>query len=62
MPKNVYEVQLNDGRIFRDVTTEHSHQDHDDKTFKQHLLDVLKGGAGGVVSGFVVHFALKGRR
>jgi hypothetical protein len=58
---HVYEVKTSDGKAY-DVTTPHHHQDHDAKAFLDHLLDVLKGAAGGVISGTIVHYAYKGRR
>jgi hypothetical protein len=58
---NVYEARLSSGESYT-VTTDRHHGDHDDKTFKQHLLDVIKGSISGIVSGVVVAYIHKGRR
>lgn len=58
---HVYEVATNQGNF--DVNTPHHHGDHDDKTFAQHLLDVIKQSGAQIVAGLVVHrFTYKGRR
>lgn len=56
----VYEVKHSNGRTY-DVTTNHHHEDHPEDAFTKHLLDVIKGAAGGVVSGYIIHYALKRR-
>jgi hypothetical protein len=58
---HIYDVQTSDGRSHQ-VATQHHHDDHDDASFKRHLLDVLKGSASGVIGGSVVHFLYRGRR
>lgn len=46
MAQNVYEVRLKDGSVYH-VTTPHHHDDHDEKTFKDHLLDIIKSTIAG---------------
>lgn len=59
---HLYEVHTNDGRT-HEVPTTHHHSDHDEATFKRHLLDVLKGTASGVASNIIVsRFIYRGRR
>lgn len=57
---NAYHVELSTGQSYN-VTTDRHHGDHDDKTFKQHLLDIIKGSVSGVVAGVVVRYIHKGR-
>ncbi len=58
---HLYDVQTSDGRT-HPVATEHHHADYEDASFKRHLLDVLKGSAGGIISGMVVQYIYRGRR
>lgn len=59
---HLYEVHTSDGRS-HDVTTPHHHDDHDHKTFSQHLLDIIKGATSSVVGGVIVNRIIyKGRR
>jgi hypothetical protein len=58
---HVYEARTGDGKAYN-VSTDRHHADHDDKTFKQHLLDVIKGSVSGVISGVVVTYVYKGRK
>ena len=59
---HIYSVQLSDGRTY-DVSTEHYHGDHNDSTFKQHLLDVLKGTLSDLLARVIVaSYRYKGRR
>lgn len=58
---HVYEVTTSNGERYT-VTTREYHGDHHETTFRQHLLDILKGAAGGVISGSIMRFAYKGRR
>ena len=55
---HVYEVKHSNGRTY-DVTTNRHHSEHSEDEFARHLLDIVKGAAGGVLSGYIVHFALK---
>ncbi len=45
-----YEARTSDGDAYT-VTTSKHHDDHDDATFKKHLLDVIKSSVSGVISG-----------
>lgn len=59
---HMYEAHTNDGQSF-DVSTPHHHSDHDDQTFRNHLLDVIKQSASQIIAGVVVHrYTYKGRR
>jgi hypothetical protein len=58
---NLYQARLNNGQTY-DVTTDRHHADHDDKTFKQHLLEVIKASVPGIISGIVVGYVHKGRK
>lgn len=58
---NVYEAKHSNGQAYT-VTTEHHHDDHGVDSFKKILGDIIKNGAGGVVSGTVLHFVFKGRK
>lgn len=58
---NLYGVQTSSGKNF-DVTTNKHHDDHDDKTFRDHLLDVIKGTASQVIGEVVVRYTFKGRK
>ncbi len=49
---NLYEARLSDGKTYN-VTTIRHHGDHDDQTFKRHLLDIIKASIFGVVVGYV---------
>lgn len=55
-----YEVHTNDGRAFN-VTTQHHHDDHDENSFRRHLLDVLKSTGSGIASAVIVRYIYKGR-
>ncbi len=57
---NRYEAEHSDGQTY-DVTTHRHHDDHGDKEFKDHLLDVIKSTCAGVFSGYIVRFTHKGR-
>lgn len=62
MAKHVYELEGKDGRR-HEVATDQHHDDHPPETFQKHLMDVLKGASGGVISGFILHRVhYKGRR
>ncbi len=58
---NQYEVSLSDGRSYT-VTTDRHHDNHDDNSFRRHLLDIVKQSVSGVVSQTVVRFIFRGRR
>lgn len=59
---HVYEVQTSDGRVHQVATPKH-HSQSDEKTFKQHLLDVIKQTTAQILAGVVVHrFNYKGTR
>jgi hypothetical protein len=58
---NQYEVRLSDGQAYN-VTTDQHHANHSDSAFKQHLLDVIKQSAAGIITGVVVGYVHKGRR
>ena len=48
--KNVYDVHLDNGRK-HEVETPHHHDDHDAKTWQNHMVDLLKNvAAGGTVN------------
>ena len=58
---HLYEVATNQGT--HNVTTPHHHEEHDEKTFTQHLIDVIKQSSSQIISGLVVHrITYKGRR
>jgi|GEM_PF-6439620 len=57
----VYEVHANDGGIYT-VTTQHHHEDHDEHSFRRHLLDVVKSTISGVLANGINRFIYKGRR
>lgn len=57
----VYDATGNDGKTYTVNTAKH-HDDHDDKTFRAHLLDVIKGTISGVVASHITHYRFKGRR
>lgn len=59
--RHLYEVHLDDGSV-HDVRTPHHHDDHDDETFARHLLDVIKGAAGGVIGGLILRIIHKGHK
>lgn len=50
---NVYEAKTSAGNY--NVTTDKHHSNHDDATFKRHLLDVIKATASGVTTGVILH-------
>jgi hypothetical protein len=54
-----YEVHTDKGTF--DVTTPHHHDDHHEDTFLKHLLDVIKGAAGGVGAGMIMRYIYKGK-
>lgn len=55
---NKYEVTLSNGKVYTVTTNEH----HTTKTdFESHLLDVIKGAAGGIIAAVVSHYVFKGR-
>jgi hypothetical protein len=56
-----YEAHASDGQTYN-VTTQHHHDDHEDATFKRHLLDVIKGSISGVAAGAVLRFVYRGQR
>jgi hypothetical protein len=58
---NVYQAKMSDGKAY-DVTTDRSHQDHDDQSFKRHLLDIIKSSISQTISGVVVGYVHKGRK
>ncbi len=58
---NLYHAKMSDGQAYN-VTTDKHHDDHDEATFKRHLLDIIKSSVSGVISGTVVHFMHKGRK
>jgi hypothetical protein len=57
----MYRADLSDGSAY-DVTTDRHHADHDDRTFKQHLLDIIKASIPNIISGVVVGYVHKGRK
>jgi len=59
---NIYEVHTSDGRAHQ-ITTPKHHTQSDEKTFKQHLLDVIKQSTAQILAGVVVNrFTFKGTR
>ncbi|WP_287103859.1 hypothetical protein [Brevundimonas sp.] len=62
---NLYEVKHSNGTTY-DVTTDKHHGDHHESDFKDHLLQIIDrsvgSAAGALISGYVLHFTLKGRR
>lgn len=58
---HVYEVHTSDGGVHH-VETNHHHEQHDERTFASHLLDVVKGAAGGFLSATIVRYTYRGRR
>lgn len=58
---HLYEVQLSNGDR-PTVETPNHHDDHPADAFARHLLDVLKGAAGGVISATIIRYTYKGRR
>ncbi|WP_067734195.1 hypothetical protein [Novosphingobium naphthalenivorans] len=58
---HLYEVHANDGQAYN-VTTPHHHDDHDDQTFRKHLLDVVKSTISGVAANAINRYIYKGRR
>lgn len=58
---HVYEVHTSDGDV-HSVTTPNHHDDHHPDTFAKHLLDVIKGAAGGFLSATVTRYVYRGRR
>lgn len=59
---HLYEVHTSDGRS-HPVETHLHHEGHDERTFANHLLDVLKGASSSVLGNVIVHrFIYRGRR
>ena len=58
---NQYDVTLSDGRSYS-VTTDRHHGEHSDNAFKQHLLDIIKQSAAGIITGVVVGYIHRGRK
>ena len=58
---HIYDVHTSDGRVHQ-VETNNHHSDHSEATFGKHLLDVLKGAAGGFIGGSLQRFVYRGRR
>lgn len=56
-----YEVHTSDGNV-HEVTTPHHHDDHPPETFVKHLIDVIKGAAGGFLGGSITRYVYRGRR
>ncbi len=57
-----YHVQTSDGQSFT-VTTDQHHDDHTDKGFRDHLLDVIKQAVAQIASGvFIHHYTYRGRK
>lgn len=60
---NVYEVSTNKGNF--NVKTDQHHEDrnHTDATFRQHLIQIVRESAPGVVTGIILHhYKLIGKR
>jgi hypothetical protein len=57
---NLYDVTLRDGRRF-EVTTPHHHDDHDDATWRRHLVDILKNTVAGLASAAIAAYVFRGR-
>jgi hypothetical protein len=58
---NIYEAHLSNGKVHQ-VSTDSHHSSHSEQDFKKMLQRILESGAGGVVSGTVMHFVFKGRK
>jgi hypothetical protein len=58
---NLYFTTISVGDTYN-VTTDKHHADHDDATFKQYLLDVIKNTTSGVITGVVVSYVFKGKK
>lgn len=57
-----YEVTLSTGEKYT-VSTPHHHDDHHPDDFTKHLLDIIKGAAGGILSSVIVQrFIFKGKK
>jgi hypothetical protein len=54
----VYEARHSNGTTY-DVPTNNHHSNHGEDDFKNHLLDIIKRSASGVISGYILHFTLK---
>lgn len=58
---HIYDAHGDDGRVYT-VQTAHYHGDHDEHTFRKHLLDVVKSTISGVAANAINRFIYKGRR
>lgn len=59
--RNVYEVHTDDGRR-HEVETPHHHDDHDVKTWQDHMVDLLKNIAAGITVNRIEKIIFKGKR
>lgn len=57
---HLYEVSTTDGVY--NVTTDKHHDDHHPETFEKHLLDIIKGAAGGFLGATITRYVYRGRR
>lgn len=59
--RQVYDVELTSGQRHT-VETPHHHDDHHPDDFAKHLLDVIKGATGGIISGVILRYTHRGHR
>lgn len=57
----LYAVKHSNGHTY-EVPTDKHHDNHHDGDFKDILLSIIERSASGIISGYVLHFTLKGRR